>query len=273
MAGDSNENDIAGSNNPSAATGVSLVPAEVSNGFSFGNGGYIQVPASSSLANPNFTWAAWVKPNGPGPNNDSTGSAILEQDIDDYNLSVALYWRATDTRFVFIFGNSSTEVLTSKDTFPAGSFYHVAATYDGSVFRLFVNAVAEGSFTEAKVVPYSTNAWIIGSAGPIGISVNFPRTLNGVVDEVQAFNRALAQSELQSIVAAGTAGECKRLQRSGIGRRPAGGPGAFLHDIHDCRNRLIRLFGRRRDSHQRQAERPSRYRDRSGGQCVLLRPR
>jgi uncharacterized protein (TIGR03437 family) len=35
------------------------------------------VTASASLANRNFTWAAWVKPSGAGPNNDSTESAIL----------------------------------------------------------------------------------------------------------------------------------------------------------------------------------------------------
>ena len=55
--GDANNDDIAGPNNPNAATGVSLVPAEVLDGFSLGENGYLQVPPSSSLANQNFTWA------------------------------------------------------------------------------------------------------------------------------------------------------------------------------------------------------------------------
>jgi uncharacterized protein (TIGR03437 family) len=214
--GDTNDNDIAGSNNPNALSGVSLVPGEVLNGFSLGTNGYFQVAPSKSLANQNFTWAAWVKPMGPGPNNDSYGSALVIQDIDDYDISVGLYWSATANRFTFVFGNISSEMFTSTDTFPAGSFYHVAGTYDGKVFRLFVNGVAEGTFSESKTIAYSTNPWSIGSSGQIGISVNFPRTLNGVIDEVQAFNRALSESELQAIYAAGSAGECK----SGFGQAP-----------------------------------------------------
>lgn len=223
--GDTNSNDIAGQNNPNLTVGISYVPGEVLNGFSIGTNGYVQVAPSPSLANQNFTWAAWVKPAGPGPTNDNTGSAIVIQDIDDYNLSVALYWRATpDYRFVFIFGNSSTDTFNSTDTFPPGSFYHVAATYDGTTFKMYVNGKLEGSKAETKQVPYSTNPWSIGSSGQIGISVGFPRTFNGVIDEMQAFNRALAQSELQGIYAAGSAGECKSSSGSGGGGGNSGTP-------------------------------------------------
>src|SRR5579872_5808969 len=137
--GDSNENDIIGGNNPSAVSAVSLVPAEALNGFSFGAKGYIQIPSSSTLANQTFTCAAWVRPNGPGPNNDQFGSVILLQNIDNTHNAIGLHWRATDSRFLFDFGDVFSEIFTSAHTFPAGSFYHVAATYDGSVFRLFVN--------------------------------------------------------------------------------------------------------------------------------------
>ena len=223
--GDTDNNDIVGNNNPNAASGVTLVPAEVLNGFTLGTNGYLEVPASKSLENQNFTWAAWVEPNGAGPDNDSTGSSIIQQDIDDYSLSVALYWRSKDNRFVFVFGNSSTETFASTDTFATGSFYHVAVTYDGNVFRMFVNGMAEGSFTEAKTISYSTNPWTIGSSGQIGVEVGFPRTLNGIVDELQAFNRALSQSELQAIYNAGSAGECKSNVVTGPGPGPGPGTG------------------------------------------------
>jgi uncharacterized protein (TIGR03437 family) len=205
--GDTNYNDIWGSNNPSDSSLVSLVPAEVLDGFSLQPNGYLEVPPSASLANQNFTWAAWVKPLGPGTNTDA--SAIVLQDIDDYDLSVALYWESTNSKFLFVFGAYGTEQVESTDAFPIGSFYHAAVTYDGSVFRMFVNGMAEGSYSEAKTVAYSTNPWAIGSSGQLGIQVGFPRTFDGVVDELQAFNRPLTQSELQAIYAAGTAGECK----------------------------------------------------------------
>jgi uncharacterized protein (TIGR03437 family) len=205
--GDTNNNDLAGVNNANAASAVSHVPGEVLDGFSLGTNGYLQVAPSASLANQNFTWSAWVKPMGPGP--DPGGSALIIQDIDDYNIAVGLYWASQTNQFIFDFGNIQSETFNSTDTFPAGSFYYVAATYDGSTFRLYVNGKAEGSFSEKKTIGYSTNPWAFGSSGEIGISVGFPRTLDGVIDEIQAFNRALSQAEIQAIYNAGSAGECK----------------------------------------------------------------
>lgn len=205
--GDTTQNDIAGPNSPTAVSGITSLPGEVFNGFSAGKNGYVEIKPSASLANQNFTWAAWVNPTGPGTNSD--GNSIVQQEIDDYSLSVALYWRPSDSRFLFVFGNTGTEGIISRDAFPAGSFYHLAATYDGSAFRLYVNGAIEGSMSETKTVAYSTNPWTIGSAGRVGIEIGFPRTFSGIIDELQAFNRALSQSELQALFSAGPAGECK----------------------------------------------------------------
>ncbi len=211
--GDTNKDDLSGLNNPNAESAVTLVPGEVLHGFSLGTNGYLQVAPSESLANQTFTWAAWVKPMGPGP--DPGGSALIIQDIDDYNIAVGLYWASQSNQFIFDFGNIQSETFSSKDTFPAASFYYVAATYDGSTFRLYVDGKAEGSFSEKKTIGYSTNPWVFGSSGEIGIQVGFPRTLDGVIDEIQAFDRALSQSEIQAIYNAGSAGECKGAASTG----------------------------------------------------------
>jgi uncharacterized protein (TIGR03437 family) len=208
--GDLNESDIANGNNASAVVNVSLVPGEVLDGFSFGTDGYISVPSSPALANQAFTWAAWVRSDGPSPTNDQYGSVILENVTSGTDVPVALSWRATDNRFLFIFGNIPAELVVSTDAFPPGTFYHVAGTYDGSVFRLFINGVLEGSLSEAKTVAYSPTGWTFGSIIPTILSKGmYIRTWNGVIDEIQAFNRPLSGSELQSIYNAGSAGECK----------------------------------------------------------------
>ncbi len=222
--GDSNERDLAGANNASSVSAITVVPAQVANGFTLGKNGYVEIKPSKSLANPNFTWMAWAKPTGPGTNNDAIGNAIFLQDLDDYDLSVAVSWRPSDSRFVFIFGNLTSEAITSKDSFPAGRFYHVAATYDGATFRLYVNGALEGSMAKTKTISYSSvNPWDIGSAGTIGISVGFPRTFSGVIDEVQAYNRALSQAEIQTISNAGAAGLCKDSLSSGASSTGSGG--------------------------------------------------
>jgi uncharacterized repeat protein (TIGR01451 family) len=208
-SGDGNTNDLLGANNPSASSAVSFVPGEVDTGFAFGPGGFIDIPASQSLANQRFTWSAWVRPDGPGPNNDSFGSVIVGQEIDGSHASAEILWRAMDNRFLFIFGDVSSELIVSQDTFAPGQFYLVTGTYDGSAFSLFVNGNLEGQYTEAKTIAYASSGWTIGSANSASRGSGFPRTWNGVIDEVQAFNRSLLQTEIQAIFNAGSLGECK----------------------------------------------------------------
>jgi hypothetical protein len=208
--GDADASDLYGVNNPSHVGTASLVPGKVADGITFGSGGFVDIPASPTLANQKFTWDAWVRPDGPGPNDDSYGSVIVQQAVDASTEAVSLWWSAINSRFRFGFGNLSTEVIVSADAFPPGSFYFVAATYDGATFRLYVNGVLEGSFAEAKRMVYSTtNTWGIGSTNAAFRSIGYPRTWNGVIDEVQAFKVALPQTKLQSIYKAGSVGTCK----------------------------------------------------------------
>jgi hypothetical protein len=207
--GDVDETDLYGVNDPSEVNAITLVPAEVLDGFSFGTGAYIDIPASKTLANQKFTWSAWAEPLGPGPNNDNGGSVIISQGIDDSQYSVALSWAATNNRFMFYFGNVGTELIVSTDTFPPGTFYFVAGTYDGTTFRLYVNGVLEGSYVETKKIPYSSRTWEIGSDDATYRSEGYPRTWNGVIDEVQAYKAALSASHLLAIYKAGSVGGCK----------------------------------------------------------------
>jgi len=212
--GDGKMNDIVGKNDPSGANAVAFSPGEVDYGFTFGPKGWIQIAASPSLANQVFTWAAWVRVDGAIPTNDSMGAAILGQVTGGTGsptvVPVQLLWRQMDARFVFVFGNPRVDKLVSEHSFPWGAFYFLAAEYDGHEFKLFVNGVLEASATLQKTVPYSTSTpWTFGQGGMFAID-SYPRTWNGVIDEVQAFNRDLTQAEIEAIYNAGSKGECKR---------------------------------------------------------------
>jgi len=209
--GDGNIYDLLGASNPSASNAVSFVSGEVASAFTLGAGGYIEIPASASLANQQFTWSAWVRPDGPGPNNDFDGNWIVGQDIDNTNLSVYLSWRATDNRFSLTFGNQLSEQIVSQDAFAPGQFYFVAGSYDGSTFTLYVNGQIEATRSSVKTISYSSLTWTIGASSANIRAQGYPRTWNGVIDEVQAFSRALSQSEVQAIFNAGSLGECKPL--------------------------------------------------------------
>jgi uncharacterized protein (TIGR03437 family) len=110
----------------------------------------------------------------------------------------------------------------------------VAASYDGVTFRLFVNGKPEGSVTQTKAIAYSTSGWTFGS-NPLTSFPNFARTWNGVIDELQAFNRALSAAELLSIYNAGNAGECKAapaiggiVSASAFGGFSSASPGSWI---------------------------------------------
>lgn len=214
--GDANENDIIGGHNPESVNAVTLVPGEARTGFTFGTEGYIEIPASAALANPEFTWAAWVRPDGPGPNNDQFGSVVVQQDLDNFN-GISIWWRATDGRFSFYFGNINS-VIYSTDTFAAGAFYFVSATYDGQTYQLFVNGLLEATLSAGLGTYSPSNPWMIGSTQP-SFFPSDARTWNGVIDEVQAYNRALSLPEIQAIDTAGKAGVCKGLTFSAANLR------------------------------------------------------
>ena len=209
--GDTNENDLIGVNNPEATDAVTLAPGEVKDGFTFGTHGYIEIAASSSLSNPQFTWAAWVEPDGPGPNNDASGSVIVANQASNTYNNFSLQWSATGKDFIYTFGNDSSELIQSPGTFPSGAYYFVAGTYDGRTFRLYVNGNFEGGYEESKTITYDSYVWMIGSTNTTQISEGYPRTWNGVIDEVQAYNVALSATQLQTIYNAGSGGVCKGL--------------------------------------------------------------
>jgi Concanavalin A-like lectin/glucanases superfamily len=114
--------------------------------------------------------------------------------------SSGIWWSALDNRFRFGFGDLfGTGIIATTNTFPPGKYYHVSATYDGSAFRLYVNGRLEAQQILTKQIDYDSSVpWTIGSASPEFRSVGFPRTFNGVIDEVTIYGRALSEEEVQA---------------------------------------------------------------------------
>jgi len=206
---------LGGYNNPSATNAISFVAGKDGQGVTFGSGGYIDIPHSPALANQQFTIDAWVKPRGPGPNNDFWGSVIVQKGLPlpagHTAQSVSLWWSSNQQKFLFGIGTSSppTNVAVSSNTFPATNtnWYHVAATYDGSTMKLYVNGNLEASKPFTSSITYDPSIpWTIGSTAAPYRALGAPRTFNGVINEVEIFNRALSQAEIQAIY---KSGKCK----------------------------------------------------------------
>jgi len=92
---------------------------------------------------------------------------------------------------------------------PTNQWTHVAATYDGSHLRIYVNGTLDGT-ADGDCLP------IFAGTNDIGIGATVTghtwgetdEPFKGKIDEPTIFRRALPASEIAGIVAAGTSGKC-----------------------------------------------------------------
>jgi hypothetical protein len=95
------------------------------------------------------------------------------------------------------------------------TWYHLAVTRAGALYTLYINGTPVASATNTASIPSPSAFLTIGEAENIGF-------VNGLLDEVTIYNRALTAAEIQSIWAAGTAGKCK----------PSSGPALAIASVN-----------------------------------------
>jgi hypothetical protein len=98
------------------------------------------------------------------------------------------------------------QVPAASITVPqAGVWYHLAGTYDRSsgYVKLYVNGVLEGSAYAGFPLNYGTRPVFIGTTGE-----GWDGKVQGTVDEVSIYNRALSSNEIAAIYNAGGMGKC-----------------------------------------------------------------
>jgi hypothetical protein len=84
------------------------------------------------------------------------------------------------------------EILYGRTSLVAGSWTHLAATYDGTWQRLYINGVEVAQQMQTGLIASSSGDLSIG-----GDSV-WKQYFQGRIDEVRIYNRALSASEIQA---------------------------------------------------------------------------
>jgi hypothetical protein len=181
--------DSSGNSNAGTITGAARVVAGRYGGaLSFnGSSNVVSVPDSNSLdLTSGMTLEAWVKPTTLG----AFKTVVLKEAPGD--LSYGMYASSAyggsgvSRPSAWIAGTD----VGATTALPTASWSHLAATYDRTSFKLYINGtqVASKAFTGA----------ITPSAGALKIGGNsiWGEYFNGQIDEIRVYNRALSPSEI-----------------------------------------------------------------------------
>jgi hypothetical protein len=206
--GDNSAIDITGNNNGTLVNDATFAPGMVGQAFSFDgvddhvNVGNLSLPVT-------FTIDAWIKP---------VATVDLQWILakDNPGASQRSYFFYLDNAGVlglFVRNGSGQDTFyeTSSAAAIVGQWSHVAVVYDGNAaagqkMKFYVNG-------QSMAAPY-----VLGDAGGtpetnsvdtlIGKHPVYP-SFNGIIDEVEIFNRVLSQTEIMAIYNAGSAGKCR----------------------------------------------------------------
>ncbi|MGI9106685.1 MAG: FG-GAP-like repeat-containing protein, partial [Pyrinomonadaceae bacterium] len=205
--GDGNANDIQGGNNGSLFNGATFAAGKVEQAFSFDG-----VDDFASFGNTvgnfgasDFTVDFWINSTSLrqeevlGNRVDCSGGNFLSiRKGSGGGLSVE----------VDNFGSGYIP-LNSTVNISDGAYHHIAVVRQGATLALYIDGRLDTSGTAADGIVANinnSNNFIAGtgSCGEFG-QANF----TGQLDEIEIFNRAISQTEIQSIFNADSAGKCK----------------------------------------------------------------
>lgn len=218
--GDGNVNDIIGGRSAVLQNGAGFAPGMVAQAFSLdGVDDFVSVPDDPSLnfGTRDFTVDLWVKFNDP-----NTGEQIIaEKYIETYEQVTGVPrkgWTLTKTvdNKIDLAGPLPSGMPTLVEVTPpeilANSWIHIAITRNGNDFTIFWNGTPLGTGTAAVDLD-STSSLKFGHRGNPDDTPGSVDTrgfyLNGGIDEVEIFGRALSAEEIQAIYNAGSAGKIK----------------------------------------------------------------
>ncbi len=175
---------------------MQTAPGPIGQALSFdGVDDYVNIATSSFTPPSQFTYAAWVL---PVPTGTVSGN-IFELRIFDADLAIYL------DAGVPTFGWFASSPLSGGSA-PPNQWTHIAASWDGSNRRLYVNGVLVNSGSAAGAGSLSNTPYYwaaIGRADDGGWSGGQDAYFSGKIDDVRAYSRALSAEEVKRLYTLG----------------------------------------------------------------------
>lgn len=183
VAADSSGNNNSGTllDSPAWVTG------RIGGGLSFdGVDDGVQVPDAASLDfTTGVTMSAWIR-----MSNQPDNAAVLIKESTATGWSYALYFNNSHWLKAYVRLADGYHYAQLTEPLPLDEWLYVAATFDGTTIRLFVNG--EESATESasgSIVTSNESLWL-------GVDQNGGDRFAGEIDELRLYDRALSQSEI-----------------------------------------------------------------------------
>jgi RHS repeat-associated protein len=204
-SGDQDARDIAGTNYGVFRGDTTIAVGMVDKALSFdGTGDAVEVLDHPSLdIVGELALDAWVYPvSGSGGIVTKADNALpgggWHMEYDGNNRRIGFTINSGTGNFVRIF--------SPPFSAPFNAWSHVAATFDGTTLKLYINGVQVNS-SSSPPPPANGFALLIGAYQRNAVKEQF---FHGRVDEVGLFNRALSATEIKRIFDAGSLGQCKQ---------------------------------------------------------------
>ena len=183
--------DQSGNNNTGTLANTAWAGAgagKFGNALSFnGTSSAVTIADSNSLdLTGGMTLEAWVK---PAVTMSAYRTVVVKEQPG--NLVYGLYANSDTNRpEAQVTVGGSPKPLAGTTQLPAGSWSHLAATYDGTTERLYLNGT--------QISTLAISGSILTSTGNLKIGGNsiWGEWFNGLIDEVRVYNRALSAAEI-----------------------------------------------------------------------------
>jgi Concanavalin A-like lectin/glucanases superfamily/Secretion system C-terminal sorting domain len=150
---------------------------------------YCSVPDDPTLnISSAITIAAWVKPG------KYATQRIIRKVDGTKNLGYSLFL-GIDSTISIRFDNSNLKRVKSTTKYPGtgDTWMHIAATYDGTTIRLYINGVEENTLTASFDIGITENSLTIGA------SDSDTQHFGGSLDDLRIYNYALSATEISDL--------------------------------------------------------------------------
>ncbi|HEV8404571.1 MAG TPA: LamG domain-containing protein [Nitrososphaera sp.] len=211
--GEGNADDIQDENEGTLQNGATFGSGKVGQAFSFdGTDDFVSISntANMDFGTGDFTIDLWVNFNSisidqslihkvvsPFPN-DKGYLLELDRISPSGSVSPTLRFLARDTT------SNENDLYVEVASLTTGQWYHVTGVRSGNTNSLYLDGNLIGSQTAGNNIDTGAG----GTASIASLAGVSDRFVSGLIDEVEIFNRALSDTEIQAIFDADSAGKC-----------------------------------------------------------------